>query len=151
MGFINCSYSVGVSDYVLCLHHILLPTILYKGKKKIITTLKISVTFLFHLHEHTHFPHPSLRLVWDWKGLLSRLRPRLQLSSQHRDGIRWTGPEHRTHTHIKHHLLVQSHNEATIQSTTEVRIQCFPLVISCLIGYGFSLNHNLPQVCPGPR
>lgn len=45
------------------------------------------------------YPHPSLRLIWDWKGLLPWLRPRLQLSSQHRDGIRWTGPEQHTQGH----------------------------------------------------
>lgn len=48
-------------------------------------------------------PHPSLRLIWDWKGLSSWLRPRLQLSSQHRDGIRWTGPEHQTYTYTTLH------------------------------------------------
>lgn len=54
-------------------------------------SLKISVVFFY--------PHPSLRLIWDWKGLLPWLRPRLQLSSQHRDGIRWTGPEQHTQGH----------------------------------------------------
>lgn len=60
------------------------------------------------------FPHPSLRLIWDWKGLLSWLRPRLQLSSQHRDGIRWTGPEHQTH--VKHKSPPSLHLVTTTSS-----------------------------------
>lgn len=70
----------------------------------------------------SHFPHPSQRLIWDWKGLLSWLWPRLQLSSQHRDGIRWTGPERHTHNFTQMETHPPSPSPPSPKCTTEVRI-----------------------------
>lgn len=65
------------------------------------TIKNINFSSWFHLNFHFSsssfsFSYPSLRLISDWNGLSSRLRPRLHLSSQQSDGTR-TGPERHRH------------------------------------------------------